>query len=36
MDLATLSRRPAATAVPERWRRRGDIGAAQPDAPVAG
>ena len=35
-DVATLSRRPGGTAVPERWRRRGDVGAAQPDAPVAG
>ena len=30
-----LARGPAATAVPERWRRRADVGAAQPDAPVA-
>ena len=35
-DVATLSRRPSGTGVPERWRRRGDVGAAQPDAPVAG
>jgi len=36
LHFATLSRRPAGTAVPERWRRRGDVGAPRPDAPVAG